>query len=65
MAKYFNRQFLKTLALSTGVGAVSGYTVYSFLELNETQALVKNEIEQRYYKIFENKETKWDSNWDK
>jgi hypothetical protein len=65
MAKYLNRHFLSTLALSTGVGAVSGFVVYSFLESNETEALVKNEVEQRYYKIFENKETKWDSNWDK
>ncbi|NP_001161683.1 phosphoglycerate mutase family member 5 [Acyrthosiphon pisum] len=65
MAKYFNRHFLKTLALSTGVGAVSGYAVYSYLGSNDTEVQVQNGIEQRYYKIFENKETKWDSNWDK
>jgi len=65
MAKYFNKHFLSTLALSTGVGAVSGFAVFSFLESNETEALVQNEVEQRYYKIFENKESKWDSNWDK
>jgi len=65
MAKYINKRFLSAFALCTGVGAASGFAVYSFFERSEKEALINRSLEEGYYKVFENRQPKWDSNWDK
>lgn len=63
MAKYINKRFLSTIALCSGVGAASGFAVYSFYE---RKALINRSIEEGSYEdVSENKQRKWDSNWDK